>query len=121
MAKAPPMLTSTWSDKEMKHMFSNFSRREFLQTGAMATGGLLATKGIALETEAFAATSKAVAPSDTVRFGIIGVGMQGSGLLSEALGLAGVECVAASDLYDGRHTLARGGGRRRQLADDAPL
>jgi predicted dehydrogenase len=99
----------------MKRMFSRFSRREFLQTGAMATGGLLATRSIALETEAFAATSKASAPSDTVRFGIIGVGMQGSGLLSEALGLAGVECVAASDLYDGRHTLAR------EVAGDASL
>jgi predicted dehydrogenase len=88
-------------------MSSDFSRREFVQTGALATGGLLTTRGIALETEAFAATAKRVAPSDTVRFGIIGVGMQGSGLISDALSLPGVECVGASDLYDGRHTLAR--------------
>ena len=88
-------------------MSSRFSRREFLQTGAMATGGLLATRSIPLDTEAFAAISRPVAPSDTVRFGIIGVGMQGSGLISDALGLPGVQCVAASDLYDGRHTLAR--------------
>jgi predicted dehydrogenase len=99
----------------MKQMFSNFSRREFLQTGAMATSGLLATKVMALETEALAATPKPDAPSDTVRFGAIGVGMQGAGLLSDALGLPGVECVAASDLYDGRHTLAR------EVADDASL
>ena len=96
-------------------MFSEFSRREFLQTGAMATGGLLATRGITLETEALAAMSRPIAPSDTVRFGIIGVGMQGSGLLSDALGLPGVECVAASDLYDGHHTLAR------EMAGDASL
>jgi predicted dehydrogenase len=81
----------------------------------MATGGLLATRSIALEAKAFAATSKPIAPSDTVRFGIIGVGMQGSGLISDALSLPGVECVAASDLYDGRHTLAR------ELAGDASL
>src|SRR5207244_975772 len=49
----------------------------------------------------------AVAASDRVRFGMIGVGMQGSGLLSQAITLPGVECAAACDLYDGRHTLAR--------------
>jgi predicted dehydrogenase len=47
------------------------------------------------------------APSERVRFGIIGVGMQGNGLLSTAISLPGVECVAAADLYDGRHTLAK--------------
>jgi predicted dehydrogenase len=47
------------------------------------------------------------APSDRVRFGIIGVGMQGSGLLGTAIHLPNVECVAACDLYDGRHVLAR--------------
>jgi predicted dehydrogenase len=47
------------------------------------------------------------APSDRVRFGMIGIGMQGSGLLSTAITLPGVECAAAADLYDGRHTLAR--------------
>jgi predicted dehydrogenase len=96
-------------------MSSKYSRREFVQTGALATGGLFATRSIALETEAFAATSRRVAPSDTVRFGIIGVGMQGSGLISDALTLPGVECVAASDLYDGRHTLAR------EMADNPSL
>ncbi|MGD0759921.1 MAG: Gfo/Idh/MocA family oxidoreductase [Candidatus Sulfotelmatobacter sp.] len=38
---------------------------------------------------------------------MIGVGMQGSGLLSGAITIPGVECVAAADLYDGRHTLAK--------------
>ena len=42
-----------------------------------------------------------------MRFGIIGIGMQGSGLLPTAIALPGVECIAAADLYDGRHTLAR--------------
>jgi len=48
-----------------------------------------------------------VPPSDRVRFGMIGVGMQGSGLLPNAIGLPGIECVGAADLYDGRHTLAK--------------
>jgi len=47
------------------------------------------------------------APSDKVRFGIVGVGMEGTGLLTTAVQLPGVECAAACDLYDGRHELAR--------------
>jgi len=50
---------------------------------------------------------QAVAPSDRVRFGIIGIGMQGSGLLTNSIELPGVECVAACDLYDGRHALSK--------------
>jgi hypothetical protein len=42
-----------------------------------------------------------------VRFGIVGVGMEGTGLLTTAIQLPGVECAAACDLYDGRHELAR--------------
>jgi predicted dehydrogenase len=38
---------------------------------------------------------------------MIGVGMQGSGLLENAITLPGVECVGIADLYDGRHTLAK--------------
>ena len=41
------------------------------------------------------------------RFGIIGVGMEGSNVLASALTIPGAECVAAADLYDGRHTLAK--------------
>src|SRR6267143_1405219 len=44
---------------------------------------------------------------DTVRFGMVGVGMQGSGLLGTSIGLPGVTCAGAADLYDGRHTLAK--------------
>jgi hydroxymethylglutaryl-CoA reductase len=38
---------------------------------------------------------------------MIGIGMQGSGLLPSAVSLSGVECVAAADLYDGRHIAAK--------------
>src|SRR5579863_2858701 len=82
-----------------------FSRRAFLQGSAVTAGGLLASKTIMLEAETF--LPRLVAPSDRVRFGMIGVGMQGSGLLTMAITIPGVECVAAADLYDGRHTLAK--------------
>lgn len=83
------------------------SRRQFLRAGAITAGGLLASNAIRLDAQSIPSQTAAVAPSDRLRFGIIGVGMQGSGLLSSAISLPGVECVAASDLYDGRHTLAR--------------
>jgi len=60
-----------------------------------------------LEPEASFAADGPVGPNDRVRFGIVGVGMEGSGLLTNAIQLRGVECVAAADLYDGRHELAK--------------
>jgi predicted dehydrogenase len=86
---------------------NRFSRREFLGIGAAAAGASLAAKTIVLDPEPLWASPQAVAPSDRVRFGIIGVGMQGQGLLTNSIELPGVECAAACDLYDGRHTLAR--------------
>src|SRR5437660_7535126 len=86
---------------------TGLSRREFLQTSVGAAGGLLAARTVILDPEPIGAYQNPVAPSDRVRFGIIGIGMQGSGLLGSAITLPGVECVAACDLYDGRHTLAR--------------
>src|SRR4051812_8607168 len=86
---------------------SGFSRREFLEIGAAAAGGSLAARTVLLGQETEPGTLRPAAPSDTLRFGMIGVGMQGSGLLSTAITLPGVQCVAAADLYDGRHTLAR--------------
>ena len=87
--------------------FNRFSRREFLAMGAGAAGASLVTKTILLDPGPAWAFPAPVSPSDRVRFGIIGVGMQGSGLLTSAIELPGVECVAACDLYDGRHTLAK--------------
>jgi predicted dehydrogenase len=85
-----------------------YSRRDFLKTGTVAAGALAGAKTIFLRDERLeAATYPRVAPSDRVRFGMVGIGMQGSGLLANSIQLPGVECVAAADLYDGRHTLAR--------------
>src|SRR2546430_1545484 len=83
-----------------------FSRRKFLGLSAVAAGSLV-TKTIWLDPDPLWAMPQAVAPSDRVRFGIIGIGMQGSGLLTNSIELPGVECVAACDLYDGRHALSK--------------
>ncbi len=85
---------------------TRISRRDFMRTAAGAAGAGLAARSILLEPAALAASPRTVAPSDRVRFGIIGVGMQGSGLMRTSIQLPGVECAAACDLYDGRHDLA---------------
>lgn len=84
-----------------------FSRRKFLQASAGATGAALTGSSMFLNAEAAPPAYAATAPSDRIRFGIVGVGMEGSGLLSNAIQLPGAECVAAADLYDGRHELAK--------------
>src|SRR5450755_343612 len=83
-----------------------FCRRAFLRAGAAGSGSLLAARTVLLSPQA-AAASGPVPARDRIRFGMIGIGMQGSGLLPSAIALPGVECVAAADLYDGRHTLAK--------------
>jgi len=88
-------------------MKNNFSRRKFLGMSAAAAGASIASQAILLSPEPLVASMRPFAASDRVRFGMIGIGMQGSGLLTESIKLPGVECAAASDLYDGRHTLAR--------------
>ena len=84
----------------------SFSRREFIGVGAAVAGASL-VGGPPIVAAAMPQQSRSVPPSDRVRFGIIGVGMQGSSLLGESIRLDGVECVAACDLYDGRQALAR--------------
>ncbi|MGH9401234.1 MAG: Gfo/Idh/MocA family protein [Terriglobia bacterium] len=81
------------------------SRRDFIRTSAGA-GATLAARSFLLEAQPIGGLGQSNAPSDTVRFGMIGIGMEGSGVLTTCVGLPGVECVAACDLYDGRHTLA---------------
>jgi predicted dehydrogenase len=85
----------------------DLSRRKFLGLGLAAAGATIAAKTIVLDPEPMFASPQQNAPSDRLRLGIIGIGMQGNWLLSSAIDLPGVQCVAACDLYDGRHTLAR--------------
>src|ERR1700732_4946394 len=88
-------------------MKKDLTRRQFLHPHA-AAAALAPTNTIILRDERlYAAPYPAVPPSDRIRFGIVGIGMEGSGLLTSAIQLPGVECVAAADLYDGRHLLAR--------------
>jgi len=88
-------------------MRSNFTRRQFLQRSAGFAGAAAITPKLLANPNPIPPRSTYVPPSDRVRFGIIGIGMQGSALLTNAITLPGVECVAASDLWDGRHQLAK--------------
>ncbi len=88
----------------MKKSF--FSRRKFLGLSAAAAGATIGGKTLLLKPEPLFAAEDMPA-GEHVRFGMVGIGMQGSNLLAESIELPGIECVAACDLYDGRHTLAR--------------
>jgi predicted dehydrogenase len=90
------------------------SRRDFMRHTAGAAGVAVGRRSFLLAAASQSAlaapgpgSAHPVAPSDNIRFGIIGVGMQGSGLLHTSIQLPGVECVAACDLYDGRLELAK--------------
>jgi len=82
------------------------SRREFVRRSTEA-GIALAAAPLFLESGRADVALQTVAASDRVRFGMIGIGMRGADVLAAAVKLPGVECVAASDLYDDRHVLAR--------------
>jgi predicted dehydrogenase len=81
------------------------SRREFVRRSTRA-GIVLAASPYLLRVPRAGGAAQSVAASDRVRFGMIGIGMRGSGLLDACVRLPGVECAAACDLYDERHTLA---------------
>lgn len=85
----------------------NYSRRDFLGVGAAIAGASIVGRAEGPEPVVLEEPKRVASARAAVRFGIVGVGMQGNSLLSEAIRLEGVECVAACDVYDGRHTLAR--------------
>ncbi len=89
-------------------MKNTISRRGFLHStmGATAAGliGMPSTPANATDLPAPSANSSAPL---NVSFGMIGIGMQGSSLLRESVAIPGVKCVAACDLYDERHVLAK--------------
>ena len=89
------------------HHAKRFSATSILKDLRSRNRRFFTPKGILLEQEMPGRSAKAVPHSERVRLGIIGIGMQGSGLLPNAISLPGVECVGAADLYDGRHTLAK--------------
>jgi len=88
-------------------MKNSLSRRKFIRTGALGAGAIVASRTFNLNAQPWEQPGFKPPAGDKLRFGIIGIGMQGSGLLAGAVTLPGVECVGAADLYDGRHTLAK--------------
>jgi hypothetical protein len=84
-------------------MSRHLPRRQFLQAGAFAAAGLANPKAVLLDAQQ---APSGGAPKQ-IRFGMIGVRMQGSGLLATSISLPGVERAGAADLYDGRHALAK--------------
>src|SRR5437588_7135989 len=86
---------------------SSLTRREFIRVGTGAMAATTAAKVTIIEPNPGLARSRAVAPSDTVRFASIGTGVRGCELLEASLRVPGVECVAVCDLYDSRHDAAR--------------
>jgi predicted dehydrogenase len=86
---------------------SRYSRRTFLRATTGMAGASLIGAGIFLDPEPSYSLAQSASPSDRVRFGIVGVGMEGANLLENSIQLHGVECAAAADLYDGRHELAK--------------
>ena len=79
------------------------TRRSFLRSGSAAA--LAAQTGL-LRWPALAQAATPP-PSDRVRFALIGSGVRGCQHLQYSLTIPGVECVAVSDLYDGRQQAAR--------------
>ena len=86
---------------------SEMSRREFLQKSAGTSGAMMAANTIFLKPEPIPYAWQNIAPSDKVRFGIIGDWHARVGTAGTAVTLPGVECVAACDLWDGRQALAK--------------
>lgn len=89
---------------------SPISRRGFIRRGgSTAAASLLAAAVPARAGNEFTLVSEPepTPAGEPVRYASIGVGIQGSSLLRAAVTLPGGRCVAACDLYDGRHTLAR--------------
>ncbi|HVO61794.1 MAG TPA: Gfo/Idh/MocA family oxidoreductase [Terriglobales bacterium] len=82
----------------------SWTRRQFMQVGTAAAA---AAKFTLLQPNSMWGAGRPVAPSDTVRFASIGTGIRGCELLEASLRVPGIECVAACDLYDSRHTAAQ--------------
>lgn len=72
----------------------NSSRRNFIKTASVIAAGSF------LPFDAMSKTGKAVAPSDQVKVGLIGVRSQGFSNLSSYLKNKEVQCVALSDIDD---------------------
>ena len=86
---------------------NQLSRRDFMRATAGAAGATLAARTILLDPSPLEASPNAVPPSDRLHYGLVGVGIEGGGLLKTMIQIPGAECAAAADLYDGRLGLAK--------------
>src|SRR5580658_2437451 len=79
--------------KWIRSMTKNiFSRRSFLRSTAGVAGATVFAGPTLLDAEPWRAAASLTGPNDRIRFGIVGVGMEGNNLLSNAIQLPGVEC-----------------------------
>ena len=85
---------------------NSMTRRDLIRLGAGAVAAGAANVTV-LDPMKLWASPHSVPPSDTIRFGIVGTGVEGCSLLKSTLSVPGVECVAAADLYDSRHQAAK--------------
>src|SRR5215475_3753675 len=76
-----------------------------LGAGALAAGA--AAKAIPLEPSTVLAATTQSQSGNTIRFASIGTGVRGCELLAASLRVPDVECVAVSDLWEGRLTAAQ--------------
>ena len=76
-----------------------------LGAGALAAGA--AAKVTLLEPSTVLAATTQAQSGNTIRFASIGTGVRGCELLAASLRVPGVECVAVSDLWEGRLTAAQ--------------
>ncbi|HET9531000.1 MAG TPA: Gfo/Idh/MocA family oxidoreductase [Blastocatellia bacterium] len=81
------------------------SRRDFLKLAA-ASGAVAALPRVVRGSD-LRQQDRPVSPNDRIQIALIGTGGQGMGDTSTALRVAGVELVAAVDLYDGRLARAK--------------
>src|SRR5208283_1972734 len=88
-------------------MDNPWTRRQFMRIGAGTIAAGAAAKVTLLEPAALWASATQLQPSDTLRFASIGTGVRGCELLKASLRVPGVECVAVSDLWEGRLTAAQ--------------
>jgi len=84
-----------------------WTRRRFMQIGASAIAAGAAAKMTLLEPSTLLAATTQAAAGNTIRFASIGTGVRGCELLKASLRVPGVECIAVSDLWEGRLTAAQ--------------
>lgn len=82
---------------------NSWTRRDFIRVGAGSVTAATVAEAALLEPSILWGAGRQVMPSDRIRFASIGTGTRGCELLQGTLSIPGVECVAISDLYDGRH------------------